>query len=108
MVLCKASRGRRPRTRVAPSDDLLPNYDFRCGVHGEYAARYRKGTNVVVRAADVAGFHQQAVRNEARTLEPTAASIDEPATERPQRHAVEVMDAQGHVGESRGGSVGTT
>ena len=54
MVLCKASRGRRPRTRVAPSDDLLPNYDFRCGVHGEYAARYRKGTNVVVRAADVA------------------------------------------------------
>lgn len=29
-------------------DDMLPEYDFSRGVRGKYAARYQRGTNVVV------------------------------------------------------------
>lgn len=34
--------------------DMLPEYDFTGGVRGKYAARYAKGTNVVVLAPDIA------------------------------------------------------
>jgi hypothetical protein len=34
--------------------DMLPEYDFSGGVVGKYAARYAKGTNVVVLEPDVA------------------------------------------------------
>ena len=35
-------------------DDLRPEYDFRGGVRGKYAKRYRDGSNVVVLDPDVA------------------------------------------------------
>jgi len=35
-------------------DDLRPEYDFRGGVRGKYAARFREGTNIVVLDPDVA------------------------------------------------------
>ncbi len=35
-------------------DDLRTEYDFSGGVRGEYAARFARGTNVVVLAPDVA------------------------------------------------------
>ncbi|HUP25690.1 MAG TPA: hypothetical protein VNB06_22460 [Thermoanaerobaculia bacterium] len=35
-------------------DDLRPEYDFRDGVRGKYAKRYREGSNVVVLDPDVA------------------------------------------------------
>jgi uncharacterized DUF497 family protein len=44
----KKSSSRRSPTRVTPQ------YDFRGGVRGKYAARYATGTNVVVLDADVA------------------------------------------------------
>ena len=51
----KAKRKRAsPRRPADADDDLLPHYDFRGGVRGKYAARYREGTNVVVLAPDVA------------------------------------------------------
>jgi hypothetical protein len=36
------------------SDDLRSEYDFSGGVRGKYAARFARGTNVVVLAPDVA------------------------------------------------------
>lgn len=36
------------------SDEMRDHYDFRGGVRGKYAARYAKGTNVVVLDPDVA------------------------------------------------------
>jgi hypothetical protein len=36
------------------SDDLRPEYDFRGGVRGKYAERFREGTNIVVLDPDVA------------------------------------------------------
>ncbi len=36
------------------SDDLRPEYDFRGGVRGKYAQRFREGTNLVVLDPDVA------------------------------------------------------
>ena len=35
---------------------MLPEYDFSNGVRGKYAARFRKGTNVVVLEPEVAKF----------------------------------------------------
>ncbi len=35
-------------------DEILPEYDFRRGERGKYAARYAEGTNVVVLDPDVA------------------------------------------------------
>ena len=49
-----ASPRRAPRRPPDAADDVLPHYDFRGGVRGKYAARYREGTNVVVLAPDVA------------------------------------------------------
>jgi hypothetical protein len=36
------------------SDDLRPEYDFRGGVRGKYAQRFREGTNLVVLDPDIA------------------------------------------------------
>jgi hypothetical protein len=36
------------------NDDSRPEYDFRGGVRGKYAKRYREGSNVVVLDPDVA------------------------------------------------------
>ncbi len=45
----KAPKGRR-------DPDMLDDYDFSKGVRGKYAKRYAEGSNVVVRAPDVAAF----------------------------------------------------
>jgi hypothetical protein len=53
------------RTDVDP-DEMLPEYDFRGGVRGKYAARYAEGTNVVVLDPDVAAaFPDSAAVNSA-------------------------------------------
>jgi hypothetical protein len=40
------------RTKKEP--EMKPEYDFRGGVRGKYAARYARGTNVVILDPDVA------------------------------------------------------
>jgi hypothetical protein len=48
------------------ADELLPEYDFRPGVRGKYAARYAEGTNVVLLDPDVAAaFPDSAAVNSA-------------------------------------------
>lgn len=51
------------------NDDLRPEYDFAAmkgGVRGKYAQAYRKGTNLVLLAPDVAAvFHDNLSVNEA-------------------------------------------
>jgi hypothetical protein len=44
------AKGRRPSAAA----DLRPEYDFRTGVRGKYADRFREGANVVVLDPDVA------------------------------------------------------
>ena len=48
----------KTKSRGAKVDDLRPEYDLgqllKAGVHGEYADRYREGTNLVLLAPDVA------------------------------------------------------
>ena len=64
----KAKRKAAPPRRRPPhgDDDLLPHYDFRGGVRGKYAVRYREGTNVVLLAPDVAArFPDSAAVNRA-------------------------------------------
>jgi hypothetical protein len=36
-----------------PQDEIQPEYDFRTGVRGKYAARFEQGSNVVVLDPDV-------------------------------------------------------
>ena len=51
---------RKPRApsraiaRRTTPDEVRPHYDFRGGVRGKYAVRYREGTNVVLLEPDVA------------------------------------------------------
>ena len=37
-----------------PDPDMLPEYDFSKGIHGKYAERYAKGTNLILLDPDVA------------------------------------------------------
>ena len=54
------------RTKKADDLHMRPSYDFSKGVRGKYAARYRKGSNVVVLAPDVAAtFKTSAAVNKA-------------------------------------------
>ena len=71
-----------PRRRARGEDDLLPHYDFRGGVRGKYAARFREGTNVVILAPDVAArFPDSAAVNRAlRAL----AEVADAATVKPR------------------------
>ena len=52
------------------ADEILPQYDFRGGVRGKYAARYAEGTNVVLLDPDVAAAfpNAQSVNTALRTL----------------------------------------
>jgi hypothetical protein len=79
-----ASTPRSPRRLAAAADDLLPHYDFRGGVRGKYAARYRDGTNVVVLAPDVAArFPDAASVNRAlRALAEVADGTTKPRSRR--------------------------
>ena len=56
-------------------DDPRPEYDFRQGVRGKYAQRFREGTNIVVLDPDVAAEFKdsQAVNDALRTLLKTRA-----------------------------------
>ena len=40
--------------RARKEPEMKPEYDFRGGVRGKYAARYARGTNVVILDPDVA------------------------------------------------------
>lgn len=56
--------GQRPEP--GDPDEPLPEYDFRGGVRGKYAARYAAGSNVVVLDSDVAAvFPDAAAVNDA-------------------------------------------
>lgn len=56
-------KGRRKTARKAPAPR---EYDFKGGVRGRYAARYAKGSNVVVLSPDVAkAFPDSASANRA-------------------------------------------
>jgi hypothetical protein len=52
------------------SKDMRAEYDFSGGMRGKYAARFHKGTNVVVLEPEVAKFFSDsaAVNNALRTL----------------------------------------
>jgi len=52
------------------SDEMLPEYDFSKGVRGKYAARFLKGSNVVVLEPDIAKVFadSDAVNEALRTL----------------------------------------
>ena len=52
---------KKARRRPADRDTMRPHYDFRGGVRGKYASRYRAGTNVVVLDPDVAAAFPNAV-----------------------------------------------
>lgn len=45
---------KKPKNQAEPDEEMLPEYDFRGGVRGKYAQRYRAASNVVVLAPDVA------------------------------------------------------
>lgn len=48
---------KRPTTKATSAKrepDMQPHYDFRNGVRGKYAARYARGTNVVLLEPDIA------------------------------------------------------
>jgi hypothetical protein len=49
-----------PRPAAGDPDEPLPEYDFRGGVRGKYAARYAEGSNVVVLDPDVAAVFPDA------------------------------------------------
>jgi hypothetical protein len=47
-------------SRTVDRDTMRPHYDFRGGVRGKYAARYREGTNVVLLEPDAAAVLKDA------------------------------------------------
>ena len=51
-------------------EEILPEYDFRGGERGKYAARYAEGTNVVILDPDVAAVYPtaEAVNSALRAL----------------------------------------
>jgi hypothetical protein len=57
------------------SDDLRPEYDFRGGVRGKYAERFREGANIIVLDPDVAAEFKdsQAVNDALRRILRTRA-----------------------------------
>ena len=44
----------KPKKAAAVREEMLAEYDFSKGVRGKYAARFAKGTNLVLLALDVA------------------------------------------------------
>ena len=60
-----AARKQKP----VKEDDMRSEYDFSQGVRGKYAARYARGSNVVVLAPDVAEVFKtaRAVNNALRS-----------------------------------------
>ncbi len=66
----KADTVVRPAEPSPDADEILPQYDFRGGVRGKYAARYAEGTNLVLLDPDVAAAFPdaQSVNTALRTL----------------------------------------
>jgi hypothetical protein len=63
----------KKKTNKSIDDDLRPEYDprlIRSGTRGKYAARYKRGTNLVLLEPDVARAFptEQAVNNALRLL----------------------------------------
>jgi hypothetical protein len=75
---------KRKVRKASRRDDLRPEYDFRGGVRGKYAARYREGTNLVLLDPDVAAAFG------------TAESVN-----RALRALLEVVPARRRAGRSR-------
>jgi hypothetical protein len=75
------------KPKAAP--EMLPEYDFSGGVRGKYAARYARGTNVVVLSPDVAKvFPDSASVNQALRACADIISAQKRATSsRTRRHA---------------------
>jgi hypothetical protein len=44
------------KKEMKKNDDAMPEYDFRSGVRGKYAADYATSRNVVLLATDVAAY----------------------------------------------------
>ena len=74
---------KKPRKLDPDRDTIRPDYDFSKGVRNKYAARLRRGTNVVLLDPDVAkAFGSSAAVNRAlRSLLETTP----PARTRPRR-----------------------
>lgn len=64
MSMAPSERPGVPDPADVNPDEILPEYDFRGGERGKYAARYVEGTNVVVLDPDVAAVF------------PTAAAVN--------------------------------
>ena len=66
---------------------MRPEYDFRGGVRGKYAARARRGSNVVVLDEDVAAAFPsaEAVNRALRALADLVAEQQENRARRPRR-----------------------
>jgi hypothetical protein len=64
------ANGESMASKAKAVEEMRDHYDFSGGVRGKYAARYEKGTNVVVLAPDVAEVFPDSIAvNEAlRTL----------------------------------------
>jgi len=60
---------KKAKRRTDP--DLRPEYDFRGGVRGKYAARFAAGTNIVVLSPDVA---RHASKSPTKTSVPTSCA----------------------------------
>jgi len=54
----------------SPTEEMLPEYDFRSGVRGKYAKQAAAGSNIVVLSPDVAAAfpNDEAVNNALRAL----------------------------------------
>lgn len=52
---------KEPAKATETADEMRPEYDFRGGERGKYAARYARGTNVVLLDPDVAEVFRDAV-----------------------------------------------
>lgn len=71
-----------PGNPPADADEMRPEYDFRGGVRGKYAARYAAGTNVVLLDPDVAEvFHDAESVN--RALRALAGIIRDQQEQKP-------------------------
>ena len=69
------------KTKKEP--EMKPEYDFRGGVRGKYAARYARGTNIIILDPDVAKVFKdsKAVNKALRALAKLSARRSSQVTE---------------------------
>lgn len=73
---------KEPTIAAEHADEMRPEYDFSGGVQGKYAARYARGTNVVLPDPDVAEVFRDRVSVN-RALRALAAIIHEQQAQKP-------------------------